>query len=85
MNGSMGTIRMVGPSGVLVDVGPNVLTLAPRSQWISQDGERDMLCTAFDLDYGYAITVHKAQGMTLAAGMVVFENFAPEGWAYILQ
>ena len=37
---------------------------------------------AFELELAYATTVHQAEGQSLDQVCIVFESFAPPGWAY---
>ena len=45
-------------------------------------GTPPKLRKAYDLNLGYAMTVHKAEGSSLKQMALVFEEFAPPGWAY---
>ena len=38
--------------------------------------------SAYDLKIGYAATVHKAEGPSIDSAVIIFEKWAPEGWAY---
>lgn len=82
VNGQLCSLLRVLPGlGLLVAIDGIEHVIHPRSQWLQRD-DRNELIAAFDIELGYAMTVHKVQGATLHAGVIVFENFAPPGWGY---
>ena len=83
VNGAVGVVKMLLKHLIILDIAGEVCYLHLRSQWV-QTSEGSFLKHGFDIAYGYACTVHKAQGSTLEAGILLFEDFAPPGWAYTM-
>jgi hypothetical protein len=79
VNGTEATVLAACPDYIVADVRGTVEVLHLRSSYVVAGGE---LRSAFDVVLGYAMTVHKAEGSTLAQVCIVFEDFCPAGWAY---
>ena len=78
-NGQVGVLDALSPAGLLLDVGWRLLCVHPRTAW---DEARQRQVSAYDICLGYATTVHKAEGATVPAAILVFEDFAPPAWGY---
>jgi hypothetical protein len=76
-----GTVVSVARHCIMVRIDGEDYGLHLRSEWIERDGSTYLL-HGFDIAYGYALTIHKAQGSTLSSGILVFESYAPPGWGY---
>ena len=72
----------ITPYCVLVHLDGNLYSVHLRRQGSQCQGRRDRLLQAFDLQHGYALTIHQAQGFTLASGILIFQPFCPLGWGY---
>jgi len=82
VNGTIGTLRGTCPGGlVLEDAHGQCVAVHRRSQRVAtEEGER--LLSGFDVTLAYATTVHKVEGMTLPAVVLILGRFAPPGWGY---
>lgn len=69
-----------GMRGTVIAVDPEARTLTLRTT----DGRDVAIDTAVyaDLDYAYALTVHKGQGMTTGTALVTASDSAGREWAY---
>jgi hypothetical protein len=76
-NGLEGTVLEVCSAGVIVETPVGIRIVHRRTAHI---GTR--LESAFDLMLGYAMTVHKAQGATIPAVILIFEKWCCPGWGY---
>jgi len=76
-NGRCARIVGVLQGGVVLDMGNGCIVLPQRVAWIG-----NQMVSGFDLELGYCTTVHKVEGMTLDKAVVIFERYAPAGWAY---
>lgn len=82
VNGAEGKVVGVRRAGVALELAcGRVEVLHQVSRWVEHEG-RSRCVSGYPLVGGYATTVHKAEGRTLDSAGIVFERFAPPGWAY---
>lgn len=76
-NGLLAEVLGVTSSGITVAGPKGICCLHRRSEYVQRT-----LRSGFDVDLGYACTVHAAEGCTLDSCAIVFEDFAPPAWGY---
>jgi ATP-dependent DNA helicase PIF1 len=82
INGVFAQLVDVAPAGLLLRMPSGDIQCLPRrAAWV-QAPHATWLQHAFDINLGYAVTVHKAEGQTLAQVILVLEGCRVPGWAY---
>ena len=81
-NGLAGVVRNVEPYGVELQTQRGPVVIWRRHDFVTQDPGTLVRRAAYDLKLGYAMTVHKAEGMTLPHVVLIFERWACRGWGY---
>lgn len=78
-NGAAGTVERVSSEGIVIqlDSGPRIELDATGHP--GTDGKRN----GWAIDHGYAVTVHKTQGMTVDRSHVVINGEEQREWAYV--
>jgi ATP-dependent exoDNAse (exonuclease V) alpha subunit len=85
VNGSLGTITEAAEGEVQVDLdrGGVVSVYTTRFELLKGDGS---VATAFEqlpFQLGYAITIHKSQGLTLDKVVIDMDNHFSDGMTYV--
>ena len=82
-NGSTCYVREVHGRGIELDMWHGgVDTLTRRYDYVDQPDGTQKLRGAYDLKVSYAMTVHKAEGMTLNSAIIIFEPWSVPAWGY---
>ena len=85
VNGSTGTVRCVVPGAVTVrlDSGAEVSVERAESELLDGSGQPKLRYSQYPLDLAWALTVHKAQGMTVDRACVNLTNHFAPGQTYV--
>ena len=83
VNGVEGKLLDAAAAGLLLQLtdGEVVRVWRTAREYKSSSG-RQYFRMAFEVEDAYATTVHQAEGQSLDSVCVVFEHWAPAGWAY---
>lgn len=61
-NGESGTVRSVDSDAIAVDLGDRVVIVPPYLEYLDAKGQLKVTDARTNVEHGYAITTHKAQG-----------------------
>lgn len=76
-NGEMGLITAISDAGeISIDLGDRVVTVPPELPWRTPDGMIAFLDPRMDIELGYAVTTHKAQGSEYEEVIYAMTRFA---------
>ena len=78
-NGAIGTVERVTPEKVTIQLDSGHRIELDESGHRDREGKRQ----GWAVDHGYAVTVHKAQGMTVDRSHVVISGEEQREWAYV--
>ena len=83
VNGLQGSVLAVEPFGITVRLedGRSANIWRTTRPYVSARGHR-FFRAALELELGYCMTVHQAEGHTLPELCIIFESFSPPGWGY---
>ena len=83
VNGARGCVGAVADAGLMTHWEDGSVSFVwPVTRKLVSAAGKVYLQTAFPVALAYASTVHQVQGQSLDDVCVVFEEFAPPGWAY---
>ncbi len=83
VNGQTGTVTAAGEGGIMVESGGGLVPVAPYTWNYDPHDQGSASFTQFPLRLAYAMTIHKAQGLTLDSAFVDIRAAREPGQAYV--
>jgi ATP-dependent DNA helicase PIF1 len=83
VNGQTGTVVATGRDGIMVESNGGIVTVEPYTWNYDPHDDGSASFTQFPLRLAYAMTIHKAQGLTLNSAFVDIRAAREPGQAYV--